>query len=81
MKILINSSSPVCLSLRGKHCCPILLATGFEKSVFHVLKKKTVSDMPTLNFVVLLNFKNKNFVSFILLMKAKNELIKLRDVL
>jgi hypothetical protein len=37
--VKINSSSPVCLSLRVL-CCPILLATGFEKSVFRVLKKK-----------------------------------------
>ncbi len=33
--VKINSSSPVCLSLRVL-CCPILLATGFEKSVFLV---------------------------------------------
>ncbi len=37
--VKINSSSPVCLSLRVL-CCPILLATGFEKSVFRVFKKK-----------------------------------------
>jgi hypothetical protein len=37
--VKINSSSPVCLSLRVL-CCPILLAIGFEKSVFRVLKKK-----------------------------------------
>jgi hypothetical protein len=36
--VKINSSSPVGLSLRVL-CCPILLATGFVKSVFRVLKK------------------------------------------
>jgi hypothetical protein len=40
--VKINSSSPVCLSLRVL-CCPILLATGFEKSVFRFLKKSVVS--------------------------------------
>jgi hypothetical protein len=36
--VKINSSSPVCLSLRVL-CCPILLANGFEKTVFRVEKK------------------------------------------
>jgi hypothetical protein len=80
----MNSSSPVSLSLRVL-CCPILIATGFEKSVFRVLKKNFLFSIKNQVWYVVLKNEfwkilyfyavNGKFVSFIIKADAINRYI------